>query len=200
MTDKKDLLNIANTIGIGIPSAKQSVVHSTFNLSKEAHYAISKIKELQHEKIAELFNGFLQLSVACHDFKIPITFDSDKKNDAKIKKTYVVYKSTLKKIDVIAKEYKVSRDLLIEKMSQAFLATVESELFKQREEYRDIYDEILIPLETRIHGVEKELANKLGKDDPIVMRFSVVAIVMEKLISDIKDNLEHGEPIDPDAF
>lgn len=199
MTRKKDFLSIAN-VDIKALSTKQSVVHSTFNLSKEAHDAISKIKELQHEKIAELFNGILQLAVAYHDFKIPITFDNDKKNDVKIKKTYVVYKSTLRKIGVTAKEYKVSRDLLIEKMSQTFLAFVESILFKQRKKYRDIYDEILIPLDTRIKGVEEELTNKLGKDDPIVSRFSYVAIVMENLISAIEHYMEHGEPIDPDAF
>lgn len=182
---------------------KQPVVHSTFRLSQEAHNAIKELGDVLDIKNAELFeelfDRLLIFFEASQTSKIPIILDGPR-NNATIRKTYVVKKVTLTKLSKLAKDKKKTRDLLIERTAIAFKKILEGVLSDKKERYSNVLEKTINPFWQEAEDIEGRLSKELGSDDPIVSRFSYVRTVLMTLSMAIESYLGKGTPIDPDDF
>lgn len=179
---------------------KQPVVHSTFRLSMESHAAIKQLSDFLGVKNAELFERLLVLFKGLEKTKNPISLTEANSKTKSTRKTYIVKKETLSQLSKLAKAKNTTRDLLIEKTSLAFKNILEETLSDKKERYRTALEKTINPFYGKTEDIERELANELGSDDPIVKRVGYVVILAMNLSMAIENYIKNGTPIDPDDF
>ena len=116
------------------------------------------------------------------------------------RKTYIVKKNTLHKLEEIAKNKGVSRDNTVEKAALQMKALFHKSEAERKEKSQKIFDTRLNPFGEQVWDIKEKLGEELGGDDPICKRFGYVVAVVDKFIQDIEAYLTNGTPIDPDAF
>ncbi len=110
-----------------------------------------------------------------------------------IRKSIVLSSPALRKLKEIAKKNSKPRDSLISMAVKLMKVLVEKYNDERRKKHEQALDII-----GKVADVELELIGLLGKDDPIVSRFSYVMIVLGDLQSAIYYELKDDIPIDPD--
>ena len=119
--------------------------------------------------------------------------------DRSVRKTLVVSKESLGKLNKISKTFNIPRDLLVETL----VRNVESGLKRSMEEKKKQHKkalEIINKFWSKAEEIEKELKEFLKDDDPILERFGIVIVVIMNLCLAIESELEEGTPIDPDIY
>lgn len=188
--------NKKNILIESLITRKQPVVHATFRLSQEAHNAIKELGNYTGEKNAALFERLLKFIEIRKELELPISFDATK-NMATIRKTYVVKKDTLSKLNNIAKEHEKSRDLIVETVALSLCENTSEALSSEKELYSRILKETINPLWEQAEDEERQLGETFGRNDPVVLRFSIITTLLMNLSMAIESYLEKNTPIDP---
>lgn len=175
---------------------KQQLVRTTLRFSRKGHEAIKKLSKLQGEKIADIFDTAVE-AYEILEGKIESFPELVNKEGETIRKTYIIRKNTLSKITDLAKKNRISRDQFIDTIARLLLVVVDSETARKTEKYRDALFDIINPFWEYAEGIGKKLEEKLGMNDPVVSRFSVILIHIMELSSDIDEFLSKGTPIEP---
>ena len=176
---------------------KQPVVYTTFRISQKAHDAIKEHAKQAGIKNAVVFDLLLSVFKVCE--KDPISV-APEENLYTTRKTYIVKKNTLHKLEEIAKNKGVSRDNTVEKAALQMKALFHKSEAERKEKSQKIFDTRLNPFGEQVWDIKEKLGEELGGDDPIRNRFGYVVAVVDKFIQDIEAYLTNGTPIDPDAF
>lgn len=175
------------------------LVHSTFRLSQGAHNAIKQLTDSLGVKNAELFDRLLIFFEGLEKTKNPVPLTEANRKSESIRKTYVVKKETLSKLNKIVSAKNTTRDLLIESAALAFKYILEEVLSDKKARYRNIFEKTITPFLSRAEDIE-ELVGELGSDDPIVRRFTSVVTILNNLYLAIEHFLKDGTPIDPEDW
>lgn len=175
--------------------SKQKVTRSTFRLRREVHQIITGLCELLGVKNADLFEKISNL-IESKKLGEPISFE---RADKGTRKTYVVKKGTLDKLDKMAKERKGSRDSLIENTVMQLMQIIKRGQADKKERYHKVHEKIIRPFIDRAQEIDHKLSKELdGHDDPIVRRFGRVIIILMNLDMAIEHFMKDETPIDPD--
>ena len=178
---------------------KQPVVHSTFRLSQGAHNAIKQLTDFMGVKNAELFDNLLEFFERREKTKNPVPLAETNEKSESVRKTYVVKKETLVKLNKLISAKNTTRDLLIERAALAFNKSYEEALSDEKERYRNVLKTIIEPFYNEAESVvEKKLLKELGPRDPITHRFGYVVNIFMDLRVAIENYLNNGTPIESD--
>lgn len=175
---------------------KQQLLRTTLRFSRKGHEAIKKLSKLQGKKIADTFDVLIDtykiLGEKNEDFSGFVN-----KEVETIRKTYIIRKNTLSKITELAKKNGIPRDKFIDAIAIILLLVAENKAYIEHEKHHDALFDIINPFWEYAEGIEKKLEEKLGMNDPVVSRFSVILIHIMELSNDIDEFLSKGTPIEP---
>lgn len=194
--ENKKEKNQKSTLIESLITRKQPVVHATFRLSQEAHKAIKELGDYTGEKNAELFERLLKYFDVMKTLELPVSFE-EPENKATVRKTYVVKKDTVTKLSNIAKEHKKSRDLIVERAAMSVSEITSEALLSQKELYSLVLKKTINPLLEQAEDEERQLGETLGRNDPVVLRFSTITTILMNLSMAIESYLKKNAPIDP---
>ena len=119
------------------------------------------------------------------------------KNGQIVKKTQRIANSTLKRLNLFAKKYDVSRDVLVQ---TTFLVLKESEV-SQIKAKRDVHTKALKEIDSHVklsEKTKKKLQTLIGRNDSIYNRFDSIITKLKNLSKDISLELNEGKPINPE--
>jgi hypothetical protein len=200
--NSKDYQDIIRESGIDLdkipltPKKIQKSTRTTFNLKKKTHEIFSSLCSNYGMKQKELIDDGVvpnALSiVAAPEFQKFISKGQDSdQSDNYERKTFVLSKESLKKLNETSKNTGVHRDRLftIGVSVQKFV------LDERNKKHRQAF-EILEELSHHINSIEKKCEKLLGDDDPIPQRIGIVAIILDNLLMAIEAELNRGVPID----
>ena len=179
-------------------SEKQSV-RTTFKLSENSKNVIERLIRTNNLKPKELFD-----LICSSDVFVDLAIEAAKKNDEsaskkQTRKTFVISKQVLRLLNKHSKQYKLSRDLIVENLILLFksLSEKHAEEEKQREEKALT---IISDFWGKAESVEKQLKDLLSDNNPILFRFGNVIVLLMNLVGAIKSKLSNGVPVDPDEM
>lgn len=193
------------TILSGKHKLKAQYVHTTFNLSHTAHRVIKDFTRQIGLKNAEVIKLLLPNYIKNRD-EIQQYAVSDTEASARIRKTYVVEKSTLDELKKIAEREQVSRDIIIERVAlytkqlvdllikrttDAYTFTLEGD--RESGDFSDqigIYD--MVEASEAKSNFLKEI---IGDDAPVVAHLNRIANELKKLSESIEEYIKTGKPI-----
>lgn len=176
---------------------KQPVVYTTFRISKKAHDAIKEHARLTGSKNAEIFMVLLAVFTACEKNSISL---APEENIDTTRKTYVVRKDTLHKLEEIAKKKEMSRDNIIEQAALQMKVLFHKSESERKEKAQKVFDTPLKPFWEQVCDINEKLHEELGGDDPICNKFLLIVSAVDGFMQDIEAYLTKGTPIDPDAL
>ena len=174
-------------------SEKQSA-RTTFKLSESCTSAIDWLIKRNNLKPKEVFD------LMCSDETlIKIAIEAAKSNGKngstkQIRKTFVISNRVLRLLNEYSKNYKLSRDLIVEKLILLFKVLLEQLAKREKQQERKAL-KILSDLEEKAESVEEQLKDLLDNDSPILYRFADVGTVLMKLTDDIESKLSDDVPI-----
>jgi len=198
MNVKKEITNFEE-IDFKIPiKKKQEVIYTTLKLSQSAHEAIKELAQMQGLKHAEVFDSMLVLFDAIEGSNSPLQFKADKGRVVTTRKTYVLNKETLNKLNRVVKSKEINRDLFVDKMAVVFKFIVDKQISEKKNKYPQILKEYIIPFLEHANSIEEKLHEEVGGDDPISRRFSYILTLLMALEMAIEGNIEQGTLIDPE--
>lgn len=177
-------------------SRKNANTRTTFSFSKEGHEAIAFLSAQQGSRKNEVFDTIAALPEILP--KESQDYLSAKKNRKTTRKTYVINKTALSKLQKLSKELKTSRDNLIETLLLLLVKIFEKIKSEQHDKYKQIYKHIIAPFVAQAEKIDKQLAVELEDNDPVAIRFSAIVICLINLCEAIEANLNHDTEIDPD--
>ncbi len=183
-------------------------VRTTFRLTKEGSEAMNRLAKNYGLKPKSLIQ--LCVTIDTRDSKPKegtfmysvlksakdITFSD---LDRSVRKTLVISKESLGRLNKISKTFNIPRDLLVETL----VRNVESGLKRSMEEKKKQHKkalEIINKFWSKAEEIEKELKKFLKDDDPILERFGIVIVIIMNLCTAIESELKEGTPINPDDF
>ena len=170
-------------------------VRTTFRLSKagsEALEFVSKYHKIRFkEAIENLCQKFLTKEV------VSLVASLEIKNDLLFRKTYVLSQGSLEALNKASKEYKVPRDVVLDRSLILFQLLVEEESTNKKEK-REKALKLIRECTSTLYDYEKKLKDILGSDDPVIHRFGFSIVILDNLKSAIEFNLKEDNPIDPE--
>ena len=185
------------------PRARESV-RTTFSLSAEALAGLEWLVDDRGITKKEVFDDLCDFWVTLKSLKsaafqapLDFYFSTQKSTDTdRVRKTYVISHKARRTLEKGAKEYGVSRDVLVENLilSAKFLTEA---IGKERLSKHKKALEMIENFWTKAEDLESELKDLLGGDDVICERFSLVVTQIMNLHIDINAELNDGTPIDP---
>lgn len=113
-----------------------------------------------------------------------------------IRKTVVLSKRSLHIINNLSQEHRVSRGALVEAALAEFLWRKSRQMEATKEKDRKALP-MIREFEEQGSLLEDKLSEFLGKDDPVVVRFGKVMVLLMNLIFAMESEIEEGTPIDP---
>ena len=177
-------------------SEKQSV-RTTFKLSEKSKNVIEQLIRTNNLKPKELFD-----LICSSDAFVENAIEAGRKSyenasKKQTRKTFVISKRVLRLLNKHSKQYKLSRDLIVENLILFFKSLLEkhAEEEKHREEKALT---IISDFWGKAESVEKQLKELLDDDSPILNRFGYVIVLLMNLEGAIQAKLSNGVPIDPD--
>ena len=169
---------------------------TTFRIAKDSIDAMEWLCDKYDITMKDLFNQIIGDEFFLTAIKDMVD-DNGSKNGQIVKKTQRVANSTLNRLNLFAKKYGVSRDILIQ---TTFLVLKESEL-SQIKAKRDIHTKALKEIDSHVklsEKTKKKLQTLIGRNDPIYNRFVSIITMLKKLSKDISLELNEGKPINPE--
>jgi hypothetical protein len=116
--------------------------------------------------------------------------------DRSVRKTLVVSKESLGRLNKISKTFNIPRDLLVETLARNLESGLKRSMEEKKKQHKRAL-EIINKFFSQTDEIEKELKEFLKDDDPILERFSLVTGHLDILCQDIDRELKEGTPIDP---
>lgn len=179
---------------------KKKTVHTTFKLSQEGHDAIRTLTGSE-SKNADVIELAIKAVAALGEAKVlnvlPKSLDGELS-----RKTYVVKRDTLSKLTELAKTGNLSRDVIVDKICISLAGMHKEKVSEQKKKYDELNKnkEKLPIIIKQFYNLEKEVAEQLGKDDPLCQALSMLSDFTLRLSWAIENCIETGEPIDPVNF
>jgi hypothetical protein len=190
---KKKYLDLSKVI-----RAEQSS-RTTFKLSDIANQALDdlcKTFSLTPKNILKVIFAYQSIT----DDAIEQAKKSQNLNGIKLtRKTIVISKDMHLSLNRISRDNKVSRDDLLNALLINFKEFFKHQIEEEKEMVKKAKN-VIADFNKYLSQVENNLRSLLPEDHPITIRFGVVAIITENLISAIDNKLEKNIPIDPDDF
>ena len=183
-----------------IPKKFQKSTRTTFNLNKKTYEAMNLLCANYGMKQRELIDDIVVHNaysiVATPELLsiIPKGEDNNQSDDYE-RKTFVLSKTSLKKLNELSKDTGIHRDRLFNVAVWLQMVALDDRNAKHQKAF-----EILEGLSHHISDIEKKCAALLGDDDPISQRIGIVAIILDNLLMAIDAELNRGVPIDGDDF
>jgi hypothetical protein len=186
-------------LGLGeIPSfklpEKQNFIRTTFRFSKKGHEAFKNLSKQQGKKNADIFDTLIEIFDVLKKEKIEFPLPTKEKFET-IRKTYIINKNTLLKINNISKKLGMKKDLFIDTMAEILMLISEKRTIKKHQNYQSVLNNIISPFRGNAEEIEKKLKEKLGEDDPIVSQFGIIIVNIMNLYMEIDSYLQEGTPI-----
>lgn len=165
---------------------------ATMRLSKGGHDAIDRISVIRKVKNAEVFKSILDVAkILKNDKNFSITPNTQNET---IRKTYVINRDTFLQLTEIAKELKISRDLLIDKR----VKLLEFLLDKELQDRIDKFSKFLERINTLFDEAEKihlELEKEVAENDPFLGEVSAMCSAMDHHICEMEDYVYKKTPL-----
>lgn len=155
---------------------KPQSVRTTFRLSQRGHHAIKKLSDFQGVKKADVFGMLISLYEVLKEKGKDMSSLLKAENRETSRRTYVLEKNVLSKLNAISNREKISRDLIVDNLSVLLEGLLDQELFEKQKKYRHILENDIYPIWKRAEEIEKKLKEKLGEDDPAVKEFGLVVV------------------------
>ena len=168
---------------------------TTFRIAKDSIDAMEWLCDKYDITMKDLFNQIIGDEFFLTAIKDMVD-DNGSKNGQIIKKTQRVAISTLNRLNLFAKKYGVSRDVLVQ---TTFLVLKESEI-NQIEAKSDVHAKALKEIDSHVElskKTKKKLQALVGRKDSIYNRFDSIIIMLNNLSNDISLELNEGKPINP---
>jgi hypothetical protein len=190
---KKKYLDLSKVI-----RAEQSS-RTTFKLSAIANQALDdlcKTFSLTPKNILKVIFAYQNIT----DDAIKQAKNSKNISGIKLtRKTIVISKDMHLSLNRISRDNKVSRDDLLNALLINFKEFFKHQIEEEKEMVKKAKN-VIADFNKYLSQVENNLRSLFPEDHPITIRFGVVAIITENLISAIDNKLEKNIPIDPDDF
>ena len=179
---------------------------TTFRLTKEADDAITWMTKSRGISVKETIDAMCTQSLQKTESGersfltdlIQLTKSRESQpQKGSVRKTFVISKGSLRALNKISKDNKVSRDLLLENL----ILSIEKNLKLFIKELPKKYEkalEIIKELEAETNAKRKELLVLLGENDPVFYNFDSIDIRIGNLESALESHLKDGTPIDLD--
>lgn len=196
MRKKLEGVRLEKTSGIRLPS-KQHLTRTTFRITQEGHDAIGIMSKNYGMKNADVLD---MASSLLHEVKGIDNASFSNMKGKLTRKTYLINKLALSKLEKMAKELKSSRDSLVDNMVITLKAVLDRELSRKHSNYQTVLDKIINPFWGQAEDIERQLKKALGEDDPITNRFGFIIVLIMNLSMAIEENINSGVPIDPSDF
>ena len=181
---------------------------TTFRLTKEADDAITWMTKSRGISVKETIDAmctqYLQKTESGKSSFLTDLIQLTKSRESQpqkesIRKTFVLSKGSLRALNKISKDNKVSRDLLLENLILSIEKTLKI-FIKERPQKCEKALKPIKELGLEARAKKKELKEFLSEGDPILERIEICSLVIDNLISAIEGYLEDGTPIDPDDY
>lgn len=198
-----DLVSSSGKKDLSLES-RQSV-RTTFNLTKKTSEEIKSLVKERGITVKELFE------ILCFDiydvlnelfYSEGFLKDRWKEMERQVRKTYVISMRTSARLTELSKEQKIPRDILVEHLISTY-KHVDRARRERTEKSKKNHKKALRIMEdfnSVSYEIWKKLKNILIEEDPIMWRFGLIDTVINNLTSDIKAELEDGNPIDADQM
>ncbi|MBD3377597.1 hypothetical protein GF406_21390 [candidate division KSB1 bacterium] len=179
-------------------SEKQSV-RTTFKLTEDCINAVDWLLKTNNLKVKELFD-FLCSNNNLVNLAAEAVKKEDKNISSKyIRKTFVISKRVLRLLNKKSEEYRISRDLVVEKLVLLFKELLEKHTKEEKQKEEKAFS-IISDFWARAEEIETNLKDLLDDDNPILDRFGVITIIIMNLVNAIESKLNDDVPIDPDDY
>ena len=182
---------------------KKRSVRTTFNLSADAHDTLHWLSRYNRITIKEVFNSLFEHEKSYRELlgkpkkqnaeSYDNTTENYRNDIVKTRKTYVISKKTLQTITKLSQDFKLHRDGLLEfaiHLTKFWYLTDRNILMEMHDKALKIIEQYYE--EAPVVDIEE----LLGYDDPVSTRFRLALGYMDKLIGDIKNELNNGEPVE----
>lgn len=120
--------------------------------------------------------------------------------DRSVRKTLVISKESLGRLNKISKTFNIPRDLLVETLVRNVESGLKRSMEEKKKQHKKALEIIHNKFWSKAEEIEGELKEFLKDDDPILERFGIVIVIIMNLCSAIENELKEGTPIDPDDF
>ena len=187
--DASDLLSNSNII-------KKESKRTTFKLSIASLDAIEWMVESYNMTAKEVFDAICSPDLL--EFGVKVVKEDDIKASKDLtRKTFVISQQSLGLLNRTSKMQKISRDLLVDKLTLIFKALLDRNI-EQEEKNEEKALEIITEFWGKVGEVEKQMKTLLSDDNPILMRLSTISIITGNLVMAIESKISDGTPVDPD--
>ncbi len=176
-------------MGLKINLEKQSV-RTTFDLSEKCLTVLEQLLFSHGIKPKELFDIMLDKSLIDFVVKMNKKNGLKQKDNNRKRKTIVISKETLRKLNDVSKELNVSRNILVENLIMIYWLSFEE--YKQKVEKAL---KIINDTSSKIYSAKKKIEEILG-DDPITEKWGIIEIHIMNLETEIEQFLINNKPIE----
>ncbi len=174
---------------------------TTFKFSSITHEYIKTLSKLTNENMRSFFRTLVDL-LENDTFKnnIKEKYNQDKQTQKPEKrKTFVLSKYALRKINNFSNELNIPRDHLLEITIRIYYSYIKEQGDERRKKVEEAYNEIT-SISTQAAIAEDQTSYLFDKDDPIRIRLDKISNIIDNFVSAIDDYLTNNIPIDPDAI
>lgn len=198
------------------PSWNKEPVRTTFKLSEDATKMLASLTGGRGKSVRDFFDNFclavrigeelleaLEEEVHVHPLLVALEDTSRKaefeKIPRKVRKTYVLSQTGLRRLTKLAERYKMPRDAFVEYVVRISKEKRDREAEEIQQKYSKAYELVhgaWMEAETNTY---RQLKDLLGEDDPICNGFFTACTMLMNVDSAIEQALEDGTPIDPDT-
>lgn len=173
---------------------KERSVRATFQISREGYESLQWLQEHQGRSIKMLLSSAItRLLPELNEFSENM-LPSDR-----VKKTIVLTKVALDKLNSVSRQRKIPRDAIISYLIVILKSVIEWSNEENKEKHKAA-GTLIDDFWEKANQAEKELIKICGEDDPIVSRFGFVIVLLMNLSLAIDEELKNGTPIDADEM
>jgi hypothetical protein len=188
--DVSDLMSKSNLI-------KKESKRTTFKLSRKSLEAIDWMVESYNLTAKEVFD-----QICSGDTVLEHAVEFVKKSEGVTskeftRKTFVISQQSLGLLNRTSNRQKISRDLLVNYLILLYKVLIEKNIEQEKKNEAKAL-KIISEFWKEAGDVEKQLTTLLGDENPIIMRFITISIIIGNLYDAIESKLSDGTPIDPD--
>jgi hypothetical protein len=199
----EDLINDFHSNGeAGTSAAKRQSVRTKFKLSREAvaakefiaeHFGISQ-KEAADVAVSN-FNSFLG-SLDEEEMR-RLAHKTRSHGREKVRKTHVVSRKTKERLEFLMEKLDASRDEVFEQVLRFMRSLIELQQQNQIDQHKKLLPAIQ-ELEQKAGEVEALAHGELSKDDPLRREIGAICLILENMLSDVRDEVQNNRPLPND--
>lgn len=188
-------------------SKQETSARTTFALTKSGEKALARIRAHSKKTIKAVIDSFCeQLQLTLNEEEgslgkviIELAKETPESADEKIRKSVVLSKKSLKVLNEIEKKYQVSRDAILDnglRLVREIMEHTEATKLENHKKALSMIDKLY----GKAGNLEKEFAEFLDEDDPVLFGLGIVVTHLMNLSIALEQEQKDGTPIDPDAI